>query len=258
MSDSDTPTPPPAVVATATRAEIVQKIAQTLVERRRERDFTLEKVAQTIKIRLPYLQSIEKGKWDELPGEVYVRGFVIRYAGFLGLDTAALMAPYLASQSPVLDSAPPANTPLSADVNRLQFLWIGLIGIFIVVFIKLIQKERTAPLKPAATVIASSTTARTPAPVAAPVAATTTETPRSVLAKHSLQIYSPWQLWVRVVASDKTFEGFIPQAASWTWKGEGTFNVRLGHTKQVVMSFDGQPVALGDDQKSVILPSHAH
>jgi hypothetical protein len=57
-----------------------------------------------------------------------------------------------------------------------------------------------------------------------------------------------------VTAADKMFEGFIPQSSSWTWKGEGSFTIRFGHTKQVSLSFDGEPVPLGDDQKSITLP----
>ncbi len=251
MSDTDTQTPPQPAASVPTRAEIMQQIAQIIVKRRKERDLTLEKVTQAIKIRLPYLNSIEKGAWDELPGEVYVRGFVRRYADFLGLDTVVLMAPYLAAQSPAVEATPSSNMQLSSDVNRMQFLWIGLIGIFIVVFIKLIQKERTAPLKSIATMVSTTTavtaTSVAPAPSTAHVA----------LLKHSLEVFSPFPLWLRVSASDKTFEGFIPQASSWTWKGEGTFTVRFGHTKQVVLSFDGENVPLIEDQKSITLP-HAN
>jgi len=252
MTDSNVQTPPAPPVPPSSRADIVKQIAQTLIKRRKERDLSLEKVSQTIKIRLPYLQSIESGTWEDLPGEVYVRGFVKRYADFLGLDMVALMAPYLASHSPVVEASPASNTPLSSEVNRLQFLWIGVIGIFIVVFIKLIQKERTAPLKPVAVAVSSAAVAT---PVAVhPNAVSAPATSRSTLPKHALQIYSPYPLWLRVSASDKSFEGFIPQASSWTWRGEGTFTIRFGHTKQVVLSFDGQIVPLIEDQKSITLP----
>jgi transcriptional regulator with XRE-family HTH domain len=252
MTDSNVQTPPPSANPGPARADVIKQISQTLVKRRKDRDLTLEKVAQIIKIRLPYLQSLESGAWEELPGEVYVRGFLKRYADFLGLDPVALMAPYLASQSPVVEPAPAAATPLSTEMNRLQFLWIGVIGIFIVVFIKLIQKERSAPLKPAA--VASSTTTVAVVTSVAPVVTPEVPAARAAIPKHTLQIYSPFPLWLRVTAADRNFEGFIPQASSWSWKGEGTFKIRFGHTKQVVLSFDGQPVPLVDDQKGITLP----
>jgi cytoskeletal protein RodZ len=42
-------------------------------------------------VRAKYLSAIEKGRWEDLPGEVYVRGFVIAYAKFLELDQDEIM-----------------------------------------------------------------------------------------------------------------------------------------------------------------------
>lgn len=249
MSDSDLQTPPPPVVPAQTREEIIQAVAKTLIARREERDLTLEKVSQVIKIRLFYLQAIEKGKWEDLPGEVYIRGFIKRYAGFLGLDGESLLATYIGAQAPLgNETNPTAKPPENADVNRMQFLWIGLVCIFVVVFIKLIQKERTAPLNSTApvapVVLTSSTTINAVVP-----------TSQVVLEKHSIEVFSPYPLWLRVAASDKTFEGFIPQASSWSWKGTGTFSIRLGHAKQVSMLFDGKRVTLTEDQRAITLPN---
>jgi cytoskeletal protein RodZ len=249
MNESDSSTTPPPAAPAPTKAEIIKNISQTLVSRRKERNLSLEKVAQVIKIRLPYLQSIERGAWDELPGEVYVRGFIVRYAGFLGLDPVALMAPYLNLVAPAVEPKPASNTQLSADASRLQFLWIGLIGIFIVVFIKLIQKERTAPLKPIVSTVSAPAVA-----VSTVTAVNATEIPSAALPQHTLEVYSPYPLWLRVNTANKEFQGFIPQAASWTWRGEGTMTVRFGHTKQVTLSFDGKQIALSEDQRILTLP----
>lgn len=47
----------------------------------------LKQVAQALRIRLLYLQAIEEGRFDELPGPTYALGFVRSYADFLGLDS---------------------------------------------------------------------------------------------------------------------------------------------------------------------------
>ena len=44
-------------------------------------------VAKTLHIRFVYLEAIEAGRYDELPGAVYVMGFMRSYADFLGLDS---------------------------------------------------------------------------------------------------------------------------------------------------------------------------
>lgn len=47
----------------------------------------LQTVSQVLRIRLVYLEAIEAGNYDELPGKTYVVGFVRAYADFLGLDS---------------------------------------------------------------------------------------------------------------------------------------------------------------------------
>lgn len=46
------------------------------------------------KVRAKYLEAIELGKWEELPQEVYVRGFVLSYVKFLGLDKEKMLSLY--------------------------------------------------------------------------------------------------------------------------------------------------------------------
>ena len=48
--------------------------------------WTLEDVAQGLRIRLPFLQAIEEGRVGDLPGAAYAVGFVRTYATSLGLD----------------------------------------------------------------------------------------------------------------------------------------------------------------------------
>lgn len=47
----------------------------------------LQTVSQVLRIRLVYLQAIEAGHYEELPGKTYVVGFVRAYAEHLGLDS---------------------------------------------------------------------------------------------------------------------------------------------------------------------------
>ncbi|MGI4810090.1 MAG: helix-turn-helix domain-containing protein [Janthinobacterium lividum] len=48
--------------------------------------WTLEEVAQGLRIRLPFLEAIEEGRIGDLPGSAYAVGFVRTYANSLGLD----------------------------------------------------------------------------------------------------------------------------------------------------------------------------
>lgn len=46
----------------------------------------LNDVAQELRIRQPYLEAIEEGRLDDLPGPAYATGFLRAYSEFLGLD----------------------------------------------------------------------------------------------------------------------------------------------------------------------------
>lgn len=54
----------------------------------------LATVAATLRIRLVYLQAIEDGRFNDLPGPTYAAGFVRAYAEYLGLDLSEVMRRY--------------------------------------------------------------------------------------------------------------------------------------------------------------------
>ncbi|MFN0117317.1 MAG: helix-turn-helix domain-containing protein [Elusimicrobiota bacterium] len=238
-----------------TKEEIVAKICQTLIERRESRNLTLEKLSQILKIRLPYLQAIEKGQWSELPGEVYVRGFIRRYATYLGLDGDKLIKPHVAISDalpkvPGVGHIPP---PPALEFPKKHVFWFG--GVVLVLFglIKLFNTDKVVSRpEPKNTLIASSA----PIEVSSEVDKTvkTESSPTKNHVEHQLEVFSPFPLWVRVAAQDKTFEGFIPQSSTWNWKGAGKFQVRVGHTREVFMTFDGQSVPLTESQRIIDLP----
>ncbi len=53
---------------------------------------SLEEIAQTTRIPLKTLHSIEEDQFDALPGEVFTRGFLKAYARALGLDPTPLIS----------------------------------------------------------------------------------------------------------------------------------------------------------------------
>lgn len=51
----------------------------------------LRAIAGTLHIRFIYLEAIEEGRFDDLPGTAYVIGFIRSYADYLGLDSAEVV-----------------------------------------------------------------------------------------------------------------------------------------------------------------------
>jgi cytoskeletal protein RodZ len=69
------------------------RIGQKLRDARTEKGLTLEEVSKATKIRVAFLEALEKGDYKNLPSSAYAHGFVKNYAEFLGLpqkETVAL------------------------------------------------------------------------------------------------------------------------------------------------------------------------
>lgn len=61
---------------------------------REKQGLTIEDIARETSIRDTYLQAIEKGDYDALPGDVYAKGFIRNYSRFLQIDGDALLEKY--------------------------------------------------------------------------------------------------------------------------------------------------------------------
>lgn len=72
----------------------MQELGQLLREARLEKGLSLEDVESLTKIRKRYLEAIEEGQYNVLPGSFYVRAFVKNYAETVGLDAEQVLRIY--------------------------------------------------------------------------------------------------------------------------------------------------------------------
>ena len=72
----------------------MESIGSILKKEREIRQVSIEEMAQTTRIPIRVLQNLEADRIDELPGDVFVRGFIRSYARSLGIDEAPLLARY--------------------------------------------------------------------------------------------------------------------------------------------------------------------
>lgn len=79
-------------------------LGKTLRDERERQKLSVNDIEQGTSIRALYIEAIENGEYDKLPGEVYTRGFIKNYAKFLGLDGDAFSKEFTAE----IHGAPPA------------------------------------------------------------------------------------------------------------------------------------------------------
>lgn len=72
----------------------MSELGQWLRETRQARELSLEQVEAETRIRAKFLAAIEEESYGELPGDIYIRGFLRNYALFLGLDPQEVLEKY--------------------------------------------------------------------------------------------------------------------------------------------------------------------
>ena len=79
----------------------VNEIGEILKNARIEKGYTLDDLQQITKIQKRYLQAIEDGNSEILPGRFYTRAFVKQYADIVGLDGEELLQEHLGETAKV-------------------------------------------------------------------------------------------------------------------------------------------------------------
>src|SRR5690606_813765 len=72
----------------------LRELGEYLKRERELRQISLSKIADETKIPFRYLEAIERGDVEKLPGEVYLKGFLRSYALELGLDDHDVLERY--------------------------------------------------------------------------------------------------------------------------------------------------------------------
>jgi len=80
---------------------------------RKKKHLTLEQAEEETKVRLKYLQALEKGNYETLPADVYALGFLAKYADFLDAPKEELLSDFKRERgiSRQLNPIPIQNSP---------------------------------------------------------------------------------------------------------------------------------------------------
>ncbi len=181
--------PPGLPVEPAIEAPSEPTIGQTLAAAREAHNLSLTDVANRLKLSVLQVQALEQGKYERLPGTVFVRGFARNYARLLNLDADATVRAIDAQLPRVSEqgkAATEANIPMPA---RNAGRWPILAGIAAAVFLGAALVDVLWPESPSSPTDVAPSTAPPPAgdaPVT-PVPATPPATGTPAIASATLQ-----------------------------------------------------------------------
>jgi cytoskeleton protein RodZ len=118
----------------------VFEIGNSLREARLRQGFELPRVEADTKIRAKYLRALEEERFDVLPGETYVKGFLRTYSEYLGLDGQLYVDEYNSrfareEEFPVQSPAARAPRPRRLESNFVVVALAGIVAVTILVVV---------------------------------------------------------------------------------------------------------------------------
>lgn len=117
----------------------MSELGEQLKRAREEKRVSLDEIQALTKIQKRYLQAIEDGDFDKLPGAFYTKAFIKSYAEAVGLNYEALIQEFgheLPSTSQPEESLPPRRmrpTIISPARSKFTSVLSGLLVFFIVI-----------------------------------------------------------------------------------------------------------------------------
>ena len=93
-------------------------VGYTLRQEREQQNLSIEDIEQGTSIRVLYIEAIEAGEYDKLPGTVYTKGFIKSYAKFLGMDVDAVVKEFLADMAELNPPEPVATEETAAQTSE--------------------------------------------------------------------------------------------------------------------------------------------
>ena len=93
-------------------------VGQYLRDLREQRKMSVEEVSRATRVPMASVERIETDRFDELPGEVFVRGFLKSYARALNVPPDDVLARYTASRRVAWVTPLPISAPSKPNRGR--------------------------------------------------------------------------------------------------------------------------------------------
>jgi len=96
----------------------MESIGQYLKRHREERAMSVEEVSRATRIPVGNLERLENDHFDDLPGEVFVRGFLKAYARAIAIPVDDVLARYTSSRRVAWVTPLPMTSPIQKTQGR--------------------------------------------------------------------------------------------------------------------------------------------
>ena len=218
---------------------------------REKKSINLRQVEEDTGIRCSFIKAIEEGKYDVLPGEVYLKGFIRNYGNYLGLDGSKLVQLYndsVASKNKVETTVIEADLAQSSSnkwlIAALAFCLLITVagGIFLWKGNSAVssekQSDRTAQTTYSTRNQNNSTRVQ--------VAPGTQNLPQSAVKSNKpviIVVRFTDKCWTSVIADGRIiYEGVPSYGETLVWEADRRITVSFGNAAAAEVTFNGVPV----------------
>ena len=113
----------------------IQSLSNIILEALRSRDFTVEKLGQLTGISENHLEAILEERFDKLPAQPYIGGYIIKIADVLDLNGKELWDQYLKDLQVIRRSGSEDQLPQNRFTSRIRFNKRSFLAIIIIVIL---------------------------------------------------------------------------------------------------------------------------
>lgn len=214
---------------------------ESLKRERELRGVTLREVAEGTKISVRFLDAIESGRVEILPGGLFPRSFVRQYAAYLGLDPERAVADFLFEQKAQAPPAPPPrSTKPAVDVKRVAY---GLAIVMVLAGLVLVRQLKASRASEAQVALEPSAVAPPPSfpsDRVFPPPSPTEGPPLAAAEGLVLALSASEDCWVAVEADGvKVLDQVLSEGETRTLNAKNELLLSVGNAGGIVLSVNG-------------------
>jgi len=231
----------------------MQTVGELLRGEREKKGLSIKEIENAISIRSFYINAIEEGNYNLVPGEVYLKGFIRNYSNYLGLNGQEIVDLYRQSQRPIppvtLAVAPDhvetpvteLESPIKNDNHSNKWLIIGLLSVCVAGSAWWLLASPKPATEPQANKQLQQNPASPPSqplPIQSVVPTIPAQTKPVVIKATYTE-----QCWTSVTADDKAIYEGTPQSGEIiTWEAQKNITITAGNAGGIDIISNGQSV----------------
>ena len=142
---------------------MIENFGSYIKHERELRGVPLEEISRITKIHIRFLEALEDNRFDELPGEVFIKGYIRSYANIIGSDVDEMLNSYEESiGNKLIEKVPNSKLKSTNTVKKyLGFVLAGLSILALLFFTKFIILDKNNPtakiVKPSSSILGAAT-----------------------------------------------------------------------------------------------------